>query len=398
MPLLGWRAAAALSATVDIHLVTQVRNRAAIEGASPAWPCTFIDTEDLAAPLYRLGSFLRGGNGKAWTLNSLLGSASYRLFEHRAWLALGSRVRAGAFDIVHRITPVSPGFASPIAAKCVGVGVPFVLGPINGGIPWPAGFEAERGREKELLSMFRSLHRWMPGYESTRRNSAAIMVGSSAALEDLPVGHRRKAMVVPENAVLEREVVCSPRDFSSLVLRVVFVGRLVPLKGVSMLIDAFKVVSDRCSGSLTLDIVGDGPERLALERAAGGRSDIRFLGSVGRAAVMTMLRESHLLAFPSIREFGGGVVVEAMASGAVPVVVDYGGPHDLVPEGCGIRVAMTTRDGIVAEYASVLGRALQDREWLAAMSGRGIDHVRSELTWEAKARGFVRLYEKLLAL
>ncbi len=397
VPLIGWRGAEALSSVADIHLVTQVRNRRAITEACPTWPCTFIDTEDLAAPLHRLATRMRGGAGKAWTLNSLIASLSYPLFERRAWKVLGSRVLAGEFDVVHRLTPVSPGFPSPVAARCAAAGVPFVLGPINGGVPWPPGFEAERDREGERLGLLRGLQKFMPGYRATRRHAAAILVGSSAAMSDLPPEFRSKASLLPENAVYEREITTEPREFDEQSLRVVFVGRLVPLKGVSMLIAAFREVADRSPGRMVLDIVGDGPERPSLERLAGGRPDIRFTGTVPREQAISILQSSHVLAFPSIREFGGGVVVEAMACGTVPIVADYGGPRDLVPDDGGVRLPMGSRQLLTDGLVHALGRAINDREWLAAMSRCAVAHVRGKLTWEARSRYLVSLYSSLMS-
>ena len=48
------------------------------------------------------------------------------------------------------------------------------------------------------------------------------------------------------------------------------------------------------------------------------------------AEIGQLMRSSDILAFPSIRELGAGVVVEAMATGLPSIVVDYGGPGGLI--------------------------------------------------------------------
>lgn len=396
VPLLGWRGAASLAEVVDVHLVTQIRNRDSIQSMAPPWPCTFIDTEDVAGPLYRLASRLRGGTNRSWTLNSLLASISYPVFERRAWNECADRLRAGEFDVVHRLTPVSPGFSGCFAARCARIGVPFVLGPINGGVPWPRGFETERSREGERLSQLRGLQRHCPGFRSVRRHASAIIVGSGVAMAELPAEHQSKAVLIPENAIYEREIVAEPREFSERPLRVGFVGRLVPLKGVSMLIEAFCRVEDRARGAITLEILGDGPERERLQGLASGRESVRFHGDVPRERVMAALREIDVFAFPSIREFGGGAVVEAMASGAVPIVVDYGGPRDLVPSHVGLKIPIASRETLVHRFAESLDRCLADRAWLSVASEAAIAHVREHLTWESKARAFVNVYRSVL--
>jgi hypothetical protein len=82
-------------------------------------------------------------------------------------------LRAGEFSLVHRLTPLSPTLPSLLASRCKEIGVPFVWGPINGGVPWPAAFDRERRREREWLSYVRGAYRYLPGYRASTRRCAA---------------------------------------------------------------------------------------------------------------------------------------------------------------------------------------------------------------------------------
>jgi glycosyltransferase involved in cell wall biosynthesis len=116
------------------------------------------------------------------------------------------------------------------------------------------------------------------------------------------------------------------------------------------------------SGRFQLDILGDGPMRPALEaqvRREGLGDAVTFHGMVPHAQVQTIATRANLLTFPSIREFGGGVVLEAMALGLVPLIVDYAGPGELVGEGLGYKVPIGTRAEIVARFRARLETILE---------------------------------------
>ena len=146
VPLIGWSLARALAAEVDVHLVTQVRNREALlrAGLVEGDDFTAIDSEAITKPLHHLAEKLSGGANRGWTIKAAINRFGYPYFERLVWKTFGDDLKAGKYDLVHRITPLSPAITSPIAARLKAIGVPFVLGPLNGGVPWPEGFEEER--------------------------------------------------------------------------------------------------------------------------------------------------------------------------------------------------------------------------------------------------------------
>src|SRR5262249_44722262 len=104
------------------------------------------------------------------------------------------------------------------------------------------------------------------------------------------------------------------------------------------------------------------------------------------------LRKSHVFGFPSIRDFGGGAVLEAMAVGLVPVVLDYGGPGELVSPGTGFAVRLGPRDEIVRELRLVLERLAADPSLVRRLGRRARERVRRSFTWPVKASQVVEVY------
>ncbi len=395
VPLVGWSLAHALRARAEVHLVTQSRNREAIlkAGYVEGQDVTFIDSEAFARPLWKLGEWLRMGQGKGWTMVQALNAIAYPHFERLVWQQFGERIAAGEWDIVHRITPLSPTIASPIAARIAKTGTPFLLGPLNGGVPWPDEFDSERRAEREYLSYVRNAYKALPGRKATLKHASAVLCGSRHTASEMPESCAHKVVYLPENGIDPARFNATVKPRSGL-LRAAFVGRLVPYKGADMLLAAAEPLIER--GAIQIDIIGDGPMRHALEEQAGGSECVTFHGWLEHREVQNVLRDAHILAFPSIREFGGGVVLEAMALGVPAMVVDYAGPGELVTPETGIKVPLSSRAGIIKGFRTELRRLAEDPSQLAPMAMAAQARVQQDFTWARKAEQVAQVYDAIL--
>lgn len=396
VPLIGWSLSRALARVADVHLVTQIRNREAIlsAGLVEGEEFTAIDSEAFARPLWALGERLRGGGGKGWTTLQLINALSYPHFERLVWRRFGADIRAGRFDIVHRVTPLSPTISSPLAAKCARIGVPFVLGPLNGGVPWPREFDAARRQEKEWLSYVRGAYKALPGRRRSLRHTAAIIAGSRHTASEIPAAMQAKTVYIPENGIDPERFTKRADPGGPGPLRGVFVGRMVPYKGPDMLLDAAAPLMR--AGRMRLDMVGDGPILPGLKAQAetlGVADAVTFHGWLSHGQVQDVLASAHLLSFPSIREFGGGVVLEAMALGLPSLIVDYAGPAELVTVDTGWKVPLGDRASIVAGVAETLDRLERDRPALARAGQAGLARVAAAFTWDRKAGQISEIYD-----
>jgi glycosyltransferase involved in cell wall biosynthesis len=399
VPLVGWSLSQALAKVVDVHIVTHIRNRDAIirAGLIEGRDFTAINNERFAAPLHQLAQRLRGGTGKGWTTNTAFSSLAYYSFELELWRQFKTRIIAHEFDLVHRITPLSPTSQSVLARRLAMLNIPFVIGPLNGGVPWPKHFRDRQYAEREWLSHVRWLYKLMPAYRSTRRYSAAIFVGSNHTYRQMPCWAKEKCIYLPENGVSLARLDLARDRAACLPLRGAFVGRLVPYKGADILLEAAADFVRK--GQIELNIIGNGPQQPLLEKMVerlGIQRGVLFHGWVPYVEVQNMLRTCDFMALPSVREFGGGVVVESMALGVTPIVADYAGPSELVDDKTGIRVPFEDDKSLLENLRLAIGTIIADPKILDSLGAAAREKVREKLTWEAKANRIIAVYNAVL--
>ncbi len=166
----------------------------------------------------------------------------------------------------------------------------------------------------------------------------------------------------------------------------VCVSRLARHKKVELVVAAFTQLG------LPLQIIGDGPERARLERAAG--ANVTFRGWLPDEEVAAALRRARALVHMAAEDFGIGLV-EAQAAGCPVIAYAGGGNLETVVAGeTGLLVAEQTADALAAAVGECLGRGASfDPAALranAARFGGG--------RFEEEARGWVEEARKKLAM
>jgi glycosyltransferase involved in cell wall biosynthesis len=176
-------------------------------------------------------------------------------------------------------------------------------------------------------------------------------------------------------------------------LRLLFLGRLDPKKGIENLLAACQRLSNRGQPwSLAIAGSGDAAYTASLQQNAhdlGLREQVSFVGEVRGQAKADLFAASDLAVFPSHTENFAMVVAEALAHG-VPVVASKGTPWSGVEaHGCGLWV-----ENDPAALAAAIARI--SRMPLAEMGERGRRWMEEEFAWETVAQEMLRLYGKLL--
>ncbi len=386
----------------DLTLVTHVRNRENLESWLPdSVKVRYIDNEKLASPLYKLTRWLTGDPNKALTLQVALSYPSNLYFEYCVWREFKDALHAGEYDIVHRGSPMSPTIPSPMAKWSP---VPFVIGPVLGGLPWPKQFKGEMRREGEWMNYFRAVHKWLPYYSSTYKHAAAILAGYAHTMGDIPKRDFGRVIEFSEGGIHPEDF--PERTFSPLKngdegqaekLTILFVGRLVPFKQPEVLIRCVQKSDELKKHRLV--IVGDGPElpRLTLlVKTLNLEGCIELTGTLPVERVRELMYQSDIFAFPSIREQGGGVLTMASMASTPCVVVDYGGPSCRVPNGCGKRIPLGSVDTIIDGFVDALETMVKDREGTRQLGVAARQFTQRFYSWGWKAKKTAEIYDWVL--
>lgn len=377
-PLIGWEWARGMDALTELTLVTHVRNRPAIERAGGLrGEVRYVDTEALAARVNRWNDRLWP---RAATVNRhFLEAVALRAFDRGAAAIVADLAREGRVDVVHRVSPLSPRAPSRLGR----LGLPFVVGPLNGGMELPPGFPEVERLERSRWLKARALARLADPFGRTFRDADVVFAATAATRRALPSHVRRRATPLCENAVdPARFPVVAPRRGPGL--RALYLGRLLPYKGVAYALEALAATGDT---GIALDVVGDGPDRARLERRArelnlGGR--VVFHGAVPPTEVPARFAACDAFVSPSLRESGGAAALEAMATGRPVVVVDHGGPAETVVDGVGFKIAPTSPEAVVRGVARALDVLARNEVLRVAMGRAAAEHVRRGFTWDAK--------------
>jgi glycosyltransferase involved in cell wall biosynthesis len=176
-------------------------------------------------------------------------------------------------------------------------------------------------------------------------------------------------------------------------LTIAFLGRLVTTKGVGTLMEAATILH-RDGVRFRLLIIGDGPERGALEAAArDGKLNefVRFAGRLGPEDMGAALSEAAMVAVPSLGgEVFGLVLVENMLRGLPVVASDLGAFVEVLGDG-GLTFATGDARGLAAQLARLLGDPDLRAKLGAEGRKRAVEFCDAEDMLEAHARIYLRL-------
>ena len=355
--ILGWNIVNQVARFHDAWVLTQARNRPGIEraqmrGEAAGVRFRYLDYKLWWKPLWH----------KSFTLHFY-----YYFWQWLAWAEARKLRRTVAFDLAQHATFANDWMPDYIGAR---LDIPFVWGPIGGGQRNPKGFESEYGWKARAGERYRILsqeldRRLIRGRRRCASRARAILVCNEETRRKIPPADRAKVRFFPVTGINRADLhdpVARPEGDRSF--RLLTTGRLVRYKRFDFCIRSTAAFLRNNPGAdVLLEIVGEGPEGPALQalvREMKMEEHIRFVPWMPRRELITRMTACDVFLFPSLREGGGIVVIEAMACGKPVVALDSAGPGFHIQPEWGLKVEPRNPEQVVEDLAAALERLWKD--------------------------------------
>jgi glycosyltransferase involved in cell wall biosynthesis len=370
-PSCGWNWAEGLARKgFEVHCITRETSRAGIE--------TQMLPPNLKFNYVRLPFGMENLYGASQPAMYLY----YILWQWKAYKLAKALHKANGFDMTHHVTWGNLQLGSFMYK----LGIPLVFGPAGGGQMAPAAFKEYFGEawtsEQQRERVSRLLLRFNPACNTMLKKAAVVLASNEDTLriaKSKGAGNISLALDVgvPDWFFPKQN---APKVLQESRLKLLWVGRFMPRKGLMLLLDVMKELKDY--PGITLTVVGDGITKEAfLDRLKqyALEDTVHWKGRVPFSEVGSEYADHDVFLFTSLRESGGVQLVEAMAYGMPVVTLDLHGPGLIVDANRGFKCACGTpaiaieslKAAILALYDSpdLVGRLSQGSYEFAASQG-----------------------------
>lgn len=300
------------------------------------------------------------------------------------------------FDIAHNVnfsTDSIPSFLWLLRK-------PFIWGPINHHEIIKREFIKPYGIKayvKDRMSWGLKLFFWHidPFNKLSKHNAYYILGGNQSVKHRLQIASE-KFILFPSSG---SKFIEYKNSHDTQTFNVLVAGRFVPLKGIDIAINAFKLfIKDNPTiDNANLTVIGRGPYEYVLKQLAKSlpeQSLIQFIQWIEPEKLSEYYRNSSVFIFPS-HEGAGMVVVEAMAYGLPVICFDNFGPGEIIDENSGIKIPYSSYDKCVCDFAYALQRLYNDKILLTHLSQGARNRYENNYTWDIKGELLNNVYDKI---
>ena len=389
--LLGWNLLIQIARFQEVWAITHAPDRESIEPALANLPNPNLHFQYVGLPKW-LGLLLRIQGGHQFY---------YHLWQLKAYFAARKMHKSLNFQLFHHITYANDWLANFIGAF---LPVPYVRGPGGGAHRTPKGFESEYSLKGQVWERIRSIGQWFfrhdPVFLRGQERARAILVCNRDSLNQIPDKWAHKAHLYPVSGIsLDNLPAASDATPNGGEFKILSAGSLIGVKGFGLAIRSFQEFAKN-QPNAKLNIIGSGPEEQRLRALVQENhldENVCLMGWKPQHEVLAEMAAHDVFLFPSLRDGGGTVVIEAMAVGRPVVCLDIGGPGLHVTEETGLKITASSPQQTIRGLADALQRLFDDQELRVAMGRAARVRARESYGWDQLGDRLLKIYQDSLS-
>lgn len=381
----GWKWATILPKYVDkVKVVTFLRNKKAIESFLSENPIDNLSFE-----------YIEQKRSNNRVINKFLNSDSIdlQLYQIKLFKKVKDILEKEKYDVIHQVTPVelrAIGYSWKFA-------IPFVYGPVGGGQSIPDGLSFYY-RNNKMKENFRKLANkiicYSPYYGKAIKNINRYYVANPETEKFLK--HKWKGPFFLTSDIGTEGKIYPKIYKSEEKIKILWVGRLIHLKGLELFFDAIARIKNRKDFEVL--IVGNDSynEKMNYESYAqklGISEKISFLGNISYENMRHIYQSSDIFCFTSLRETGGSVLLEAAECGLPIIMPNQNLSFALENTALTFNVKSGRSEAIKTLSNSII-KLLESEEMRRQMSNSSYSFAQN-FTWEKKIKKIADEYNKI---
>ncbi|RZK25893.1 MAG: glycosyltransferase [Flavobacterium sp.] len=309
----------------------------------------------------------------------------YIMWQWKAFRTAQKLKTAHKYSIIHHVS-----FASlQLGSFMYKLNLPVIFGPVGGGQFSPKNFKSYFGKYWKIEIARKITSKLLillnPGTKGIIRNAEVVLVSNydTKKLAE-KLGAKNASLLMDPSLPTSFYPDKLTFNASYDTLKILWVGRLMPRKGLKLVLDALSLI--KTSVDFKLTIVGDGEmgeyvniwlDELKL------KEKVEWVGQIPFEHVKEKYLNSDVFILTSLRDTCPAQLLEAMAYGLPVITLDLHGSSLAVPDGTGLKIRPTTPSETKTEIAKSVQYLADNRELLSKM-GKNAYQYASQQTWEQK--------------
>ena len=323
----------------------------------------------------------------------------YNIFIKKVDKIIQKKIKIEKYELIHCLTPAGIHSYNDLYKYKI----PIIIGPLGGALPTPKGFETifkkEHMREFLRNKYYKQLQKnraWNKYFSTANR----IIIGTPYIYTILPKECHNKTSIVFDT-IVDPSIFKSRKIKKTDNINICYSGNLTLKKGTIMLLEAFNNLKKqrKIKDNVNITIAGDGPQYRNLQKYVkkkGIQKNVFFLGAITRSEIIEQLQKSDIFCLPTLREPGGGSILEAMSCELPIITTDYGGPAYSVTEKCGIKIKPSTYEQYVKDLEKAIYKLINNKKLRIQMGFNGRKRIIKNFSPKSLEKNILKIYSDIL--